>query len=152
VILVTADVLVLNADEQPLLRVSLRHAIRMLVRQVAEIHDSVPDRLIGIFPVPTTVRLVRYVVTRWRHQHGPAWSKPGVIRRDNEHCGYCGAAGARTVDHIVPSSRGGANTWANTVAACYSCNQRKRDRTPAEAGMVLRTRPAAPSWAQVARS
>jgi 5-methylcytosine-specific restriction endonuclease McrA len=45
---------------------------------------------------------------------------------------------------------GGRNTWKNTVAACDPCNQRKGDRTPAEAGMVLRVQPAAPSWAALA--
>jgi 5-methylcytosine-specific restriction endonuclease McrA len=144
----TATVLVLNADELPLQRVTLRHAIRMLIREVAEIHEAVPDRLIGVFPMPTAVRLVRYVVTRWRRHTGPAWSKPGVLKRDGHRCGYC-LRPATTVDHILPTSRGGGNTWTNTTAACYRCNQRKRDRTPAEAGMVLRTRPVAPSWTQV---
>lgn len=148
----TADVLVLNADEQPLHRVSLRHAVRMLFREVAAVHQAMPDRMIGIFPVPTVVRLVRYVVTRWRHQAGPGWSKPGVLKRDRERCGYCGCGGAKTVDHILPSSRGGANSWTNTTAACYRCNQRKADRTPAEAGMVLRFRPTAPTWAQMAHT
>lgn len=141
------DVLVLNADELPLHRVSLRHAVRMLVRQVAEVHEAQPDRLIGVFPMPTIVRLVRYVVTKWRHQAGPGWTKPGVLKRDGHHCGYCGKT-ASTVDHIVPRSRGGANSWKNTTACCYSCNQRKADRLPAEAGMVLRIRPYAPTWAQ----
>jgi 5-methylcytosine-specific restriction endonuclease McrA len=146
-----ADVLVLNADMQPLHRVSLRHAIRMLVREVAEIHDSMPDRLIGVFPMPVAVRLVRYVYAKWRHQNGPAWTKTGVLRRDRHRCGYCGAA-ASTVDHIVPRSRGGANSWANTTGACYGCNQAKADRTPAEAGMRLRVIPAAPTWASLARA
>lgn len=145
------DVLVLNADWQPLQRVSLRHAIRMLVRQVAEIHDAEPDRLIGIFPMPVAVRLVRYVVTRWRNARGPAWSKTGVLNRDGHRCGYCGKNGD-TVDHIVPSSRGGTNSWLNTVAACTRCNQRKADRTPAEAGMVLRVHPTAPTWASITRA
>ncbi len=141
------DVLVLNADELPLHRVSLRHAVRMLVRQVALVHEAEPDRLIGVFPMPTVVRLVRYVVTKWRHHAGPGWTKPGVLKRDAHRCGYCGNT-ASTVDHIVPRSRGGANSWKNTVACCYSCNQLKADRTPAEAGMVLRIRPTAPTWAQ----
>lgn len=140
------DVLVLNADMQPLQRVSLHHAIRMLARQVAEVHDSIPDRLIGIWPVPVAVRLVRYVYTKWRHTNGPAWSRPGVLRRDGHRCGYCRAA-ATTVDHIVPRSHGGGNTWRNTVASCYRCNQRKADRTPAQAGMTLLHKPAAPTWA-----
>ena len=63
--------LVLDADLGPLHRVSLKHAVRMLVRQVAEVHEAVPDRHIGIFPVPRAVRLLRYVVTRWRFGVGP---------------------------------------------------------------------------------
>lgn len=144
------DVLVINADLGPLHRVSLRHAVRMLVRRVAEVHEAHPDRLIGIYPVPTVVRLVRYVVTRWRYTAGPAWSRAGVLARDGRRCAYCGGH-ATTVDHVLPRSRGGRNTWLNTVAACDGCNQRKGDRTPAEAGMRLRSEPATPSWASLAR-
>jgi hypothetical protein len=57
-------VLVVNADLGPLHRVSVKHAIRMLLRRVAEIHEAEPDRLIGIYPVPRVVRLVQYVVTK----------------------------------------------------------------------------------------
>ncbi|MDG4820342.1 HNH endonuclease [Asanoa sp. WMMD1127] len=142
------DVLVINADLGPLHRVSLRHAVRMLVRQVAEVHESRPDRLIGVYPVPTVVRLVRYVVTKWRYSAVPAWSRSGVLVRDGRACGYCGGH-ASTVDHILPRSRGGRNTWTNTTAACDGCNQRKGDRTPAEAGMTLRHKPTTPSWASL---
>ncbi|MFI5496313.1 HNH endonuclease [Actinoplanes sp. NPDC051859] len=140
-------VLVLNADLGPLHRVSLKHAIRMLCRQVAEIHDSEPDRLIGVYPMPKVVRLVAYVVTRWRHGRGPAWSRTGVLARDGRRCAYCGKPGT-TIDHVLPRSRGGSNSWLNTVAACGRCNQRKGDRTPAEAGMPLRTAPWVPSWSE----
>ena len=143
-------VLVINADLGPLHRVSLRHAIRMLVRQVAEVHEAEPNRLIGVWPMPTVVRLVRYVVTRWRYSAGPAWSRPGVLARDGRRCGYCPAT-ATTVDHVLPRARGGRNTWSNTVAACDPCNQRKGDRTPAEAGMRLLVKPTAPTWAALAR-
>lgn len=143
-------VLVVNADLGPLHRVSVKHAIRMLLRHVAEIHEAEPDRLIGVYPLPRVVRLVRYVVTKWRYTRSPAWSKPGVLARDSRRCGYCDAP-ATTVDHILPRSRGGRNTWKNTVASCYGCNQRKGDRTPVEAGMTLRFTPVAPSWAALAR-
>jgi 5-methylcytosine-specific restriction endonuclease McrA len=143
-------VLVINADLGPLHRVSLRHAIRMLVRRVAEVHEAQPDRRIGIYPVPTVVRLIRYVVTRWRYSAGPAWSRSGVLIRDGHRCAYC-AGQATTVDHILPRSRGGKNTWTNTVAACDGCNQRKGDRTPAEAGMVPRFEATTPTWASLAR-
>lgn len=51
-----------------------------------------------------------------------------------------------TVDHIQPKSRGGKSTWLNLVACCVRCNQRKRDRTPDEAGMPLRSRPHVPKF------
>lgn len=145
----TAAVLVLNADLGPLHRVSLRHAVRMLFREVAVVHEAEPDRLIGVYPVPRVVRLVTYVVTRWRFSRGPAWSRAGVLARDGRTCAYCGGA-ATTIDHVLPRSRGGANSWLNTVAACGSCNHRKGDRTPAEARMPLRIKPTAPTWAFVA--
>src|SRR4051812_50071682 len=116
-------VLVLNADCGPLHRVSLRHAIRMLFRQVAVVHEAEPDTTIGVYPIPTVVRLVSYVVTRWRHSRGPAWSRPGVLARDGHRCGYCGKA-ASTVDHVLPRSRGGGNTWENTEIGRASCRGR----------------------------
>ncbi|HCT78700.1 MAG TPA: HNH endonuclease [Micromonosporaceae bacterium] len=143
-------VLVLNADLGPLHRVSLRHAIRMLCRRVAVVHESEPDIRFGVFPMPKIVRLVSYVVTRWRYTSGPAWSRAGVLNRDGRRCGYC-AGDASTIDHILPSSRGGKNTWLNTVAACSGCNMRKGDRTPDEARMPLRVTPAAPTWATLSR-
>jgi 5-methylcytosine-specific restriction endonuclease McrA len=142
-------VLVLNADLGPLHRVSLHHAIRMLCREVAVVHEAEPDIRLGIFPVPKVVRLVQYVVTRWRYSSGPAWSRRGTHERDRGRCAYCGGS-ASTIDHILPRSRGGKNTWLNTVAACGHCNQRKGDRTPAEAGLRLRVEPFAPTWAGLA--
>lgn len=150
-----SDVLVYNADGwTPLHRVSLKHAVRMLCRAVAEIHEAIPDKVIGVFPIPVSVRLIRYIPTRWRHSRGPAWSRAGVFARDGHRCAYCGrgATGKHplTIDHVTPRAHGGGNTWDNTVAACDPCNQRKRDRTLREAGMVLRVEPYAPTWAQLA--
>ncbi len=55
------------------------------------------------------------------------------MNRDEGRCAYCGGH-AITVDHVLPRSYGGKNTWRNTVAACGGCNQRKGDRTPAARG------------------
>ena len=140
-----AAVMVLNADLGPLHRVSLKHAIRMLFRGVAEVHESEPDIWLGPFPMPKAVKLMKYVVTKWRYTAGPTWSRAGVLRRDSYTCGYCGKPG-HTVDHIQPVSRGGKNTWVNTVAACDPCNQYKEDRLPNEAKMTLQIKPYAPTW------
>ena len=97
-------VLVLNADLGPLHWVTVRHAIRMLCRHVAEIHESERDSTLGIWPMPKVVRLVRYIVTKWRYTSGPAWSRPGVLARDQRCCAYYGGV-ATTIDHVLPRSR-----------------------------------------------
>jgi 5-methylcytosine-specific restriction endonuclease McrA len=48
------------------------------------------------------------------------------------------------VDHIIPRSRGGRNTWTKAACACYRCNQRKADRTAHEAGLQLLFEPRQP--------
>lgn len=136
------DVLVLNASYEPLQRVSLRHAIKMLVREVAVIEEADDDSF-GPFPRPRVLRLVRYVVAKWLHRPGRLCTKSAIKARDQQRCGYCGGR-AETVDHIVPRSRGGTLTWENAVAACLRCNHRKADRTPEEAGMVLLVVPREP--------
>ena len=56
-----------------------------------------------------------------------------MLRRDLHTCAYCSGP-ADTVDHLLPQSRGGLNTWLNTVAACTRCNNLKANRTPARPG------------------
>jgi hypothetical protein len=36
----------------------------------------------------------------------------------------------------MPQSRGGVTSFDNSLTACRSCNSKKSDRTPKEAGMV----------------
>jgi 5-methylcytosine-specific restriction endonuclease McrA len=55
-----------------------------------------------------------------------------------------------TLDHVIPRSKGGSHSWNNIVTACEKCNSRKRDRTPTEAGMILRAKPKAPLHPTVA--
>lgn len=67
-----------------------------------------------------------------------------VKRRDGDYCRYCWSpvvwadrrsAKRGTLDHVDPE---GPNSVENLVVACGSCNRRKSDRTPAEAGMELK--------------
>lgn len=143
-----SPVLVLNASYERLHYVSLQHAVRMLARQVAVVEEAAAGRPLGPWPRPKVLRLVRYISTRWRHRQRPGWSKRALLERDEHCCGYCGGP-ASTVDHVLPRSRGGADSWLNTVAACARCNNRKRDRTPEEAGMPLLSKPFVPSWEQI---
>lgn len=137
-------VLVLNAGYEPLHRVSIKHAIKMLVREVAVIEQAHEEETFGIFPVPLVLRLVRYVKLTWR-KNSPRFSKKKLFQRDNSTCAYCDKP-ATTVDHIIPRSRGGQTNWLNTVSSCLKCNHKKASRTPEEAGMKLRFVPFEPSW------
>jgi 5-methylcytosine-specific restriction endonuclease McrA len=140
-----SGVVVLNTDNTALHTVSVQHAVKMLVREVAVVEEAHAELRIGPYPWPLVLRLVRYVKTAFLYARTPAWSKRGVLRRDRHTCAYCGDA-ADTVDHLLPLSRGGRNAWPNTVAACARCNHRKANRTPPEAGMVLRWKPSTPTW------
>lgn len=56
-----------------------------------------------------------------------------LIIRDRGRCRYCGVSVGRstaTLDHYVPVSRGGKNTWNNAVLACGPCNSRKGSDMP----------------------
>jgi 5-methylcytosine-specific restriction endonuclease McrA len=81
--------------------------------------------------------------------HEAKFSRHSIFDRDNNTCMYCGKHMPKsqlTIDHVVPQSRGGNDTWENLVLACLTCNVRKGSRTPEEAGMPLVRRPSKPSW------
>lgn len=98
------------------------------------------------------LRICSIVAVQERSRKRPgAWTppltNPALFARDGYVCCYCGQltpARLCTRDHVVPKSRGGPDTWANTATACRGCNGRKRDRTPDEAGMPLLAVPYVP--------
>lgn len=51
-----------------------------------------------------------------------------ILARDNHVCAYCGGE-AEIADHVIPTSKGGKGDPDNLVAACWSCNSRKRNRS-----------------------
>lgn len=96
--------------------------------------------------IPAVAMLRSYVSTPRKRNHFGHPSKRNVLIRDKFTCQYCGcrlSMGTGTKDHVMPSSRGGQDTLTNVVAACKPCNNRKGDRTPAEAGMKLMSTPRA---------
>ncbi|MGW0736109.1 HNH endonuclease [Streptomyces sp. NPDC002851] len=140
------DTLVLNASFEPLSTVSLNRAIVLVLQDKAVVEQAHPElrmRAAAVeLPVPRIIRLCRYVRVPFRRQ--APWSRRGVLIRDQHRCAYCGRR-ATTVDHVVPRSQGGGDTWLNTVASCSADNHRKADRTPEQAGMPLLTEPFVPT-------
>jgi 5-methylcytosine-specific restriction endonuclease McrA len=72
----------------------------------------------------------------WRQV--PNLSNAKLFARDQHLCAYCGHrfdSAELTREHVVPTSRGGVDTWMNCLTACRSCNGRKGNRLPEEASM-----------------
>lgn len=143
-------VLVLNASYEPLSVVSLHRAIVLLLKDKAELLEATEQRIHSAemsIPVPLVIRLVYYVQVP-RCMSIPL-SRNTVLMRDNYTCQYCGAQPAKsnlTIDHIIPRVRNGATSWENVVCACRTCNQRKGNRLPEEAGMHLLSTPKRPHY------
>lgn len=140
--------LVLNAGYEPLTVVSFKRAMVLVMNEKASVIERVEsDPVIAgrrRYDRPVVILLTRYVrVPTGRRQ--PV-TRRGVLRRDDHRCGYCGRA-ASTIDHIMPRSRGGADSWENLVACCLRCNNSKSDRTPEEMGWELRRAPRPPHGA-----
>ena len=82
----------------------------------------------------------------WRQ--APALSNPKLFARDRSVCAYCGGHfrfDDLTREHIVPTSRGGHDTWMNCITACRPCNGHKGNRLPQELNMSLMYLPYVPS-------
>jgi len=141
------QVLVLNQNYEPMSITNAKKAIILIFLGKAEIienHDNMMVHSINVsLPLPSIVRLTRYIsVPRKRI----VLSRKNIIKRDNHQCQYCGThAGFFTVDHIIPKDRGGEDTWENLVCACTKCNNKKGNRTPDEAGMILLKKPQKPN-------
>ncbi|MEA2409867.1 MAG: hypothetical protein QOC77_428 [Thermoleophilaceae bacterium] len=63
-----------------------------------------------------------------RRQAIPERVRHEVWRRDRGKCVECGSRGRLEFDHIIPVSRGGANTVRNIELRCEPCNRRKGAR------------------------
>ena len=136
--------LVLNSTYEPLCVVSVRRVTILILSAKAVCvadGDGILHSARASLPVPSVVRLTRYVRVPYRAHVG--MSRRAIFARDGWRCAYCKGS-AETIDHVLPRSRGGRHTWDNVVAACARCNHAKGDRTPAELGWRLHVAPTAP--------
>ena len=81
----------------------IRHAVRVFHRQVDVGFEAEEGRRI------------------------PQEVKTAVWQRDGGRCIQCGATDYLEFDHVIPYSRGGANTVDNLQLLCRRCNLRKSD-------------------------
>lgn len=168
-----AKVLVLNRAYAAVRVVSARRAFVLLARDCAEVIDAEggsyanydlhtwtelselrrqfePDshdwvRTVRIdLAVPRIIRLIGYDKLP---AQGVKLNRRNLFARDRNHCQYCGnlfPSSELSIDHVVPRSQGGPDTWENLVCACVRCNSRKGGRTPQQARMRLIATPKRP--------
>ena len=101
------------------------------------------------FVRPEIIICTEYGGIGYKVSHGrPKFSRANVYRRDKNICQFCYKKFKTedlTIDHVVPKSKGGKLEWTNVALACTSCNNKKGDKTVAEAGMRLARKPFRPS-------
>ncbi|MCL4198052.1 MAG: HNH endonuclease [Phycisphaerales bacterium] len=168
-----AKVLVLNRLYMAVRVISARRAFRLLIKNLAEVisvedgkycnydfqtwtdlaqlqqqferdqHDWVRTVRFDI-AVPRIIRLLGYDRLP---QQMVKLNRKNIFARDRNQCQYCGrtyATSELSIDHIIPKSQNGSDTWENLVCACTGCNARKGGRTPDQASLTLVRRPVRP--------
>ena len=166
-----SPVLVLNRYFQPVQLTTVKRAVVLLYGGAAHAVDEngeeydfdawraspAPENEPGIPLVTGTLRVPR-VVHLLRYERVPRsvvrLTRENLMARDGHVCQYCGKKPTLrelNIDHVLPRSRGGRDSWENLVTSCMPCNLRKGWRTPEEANMHLLRRPFQPKWSFVAQ-
>jgi len=139
------SVLVLNSDYSPINVTSFKRGFNLLYKGKAEAVKS-SDELIycGLYVInkPIIIRLNNYVKYKFRKMRV---NRHRIMRRDGHTCVYCGSKKNLTIDHILPKSKGGGNTWSNLVTCCSPCNLKKGDKLLHESGLKMITPPSEPN-------
>ena len=127
-----STVLVLNSSFEPLNITSWKRAVILLIKEKAQILSSRVIRLLDYVRIPFN-KILSYKPSRAL-----------IYKRDCNTCQYCGSTRHLTIDHVIPKSRGGEDTWENLAVACSSCNTKKGDKFLEQTNMKLRRKPKAP--------
>lgn len=136
------SVLVLDQAWRPTTIIDRERAITLIVMEEAVSVEDVPGEFMHspsvTYPVPSVIVMTRPPAKgKMSAYKAVPLSRRALFARDGYVCAYGCGRKADTIDHVVPRSRGGKNTWTNVAACCGHCNAVKADRTPDEAGMTL---------------
>lgn len=134
------QVLLLNQDYTFLGTVNWKRALSLVMKGKAEV-VKYTDRTVCnaentvSLRVPKILKLLYFIQKVYKSHM--TYNRRVVFMRDAYECGYCGAKDRLTIDHVLPKSRGGKTSFENTVTSCWTCNNKKGDKTPVEAKMKM---------------
>ena len=99
----------------------------------------------GVYHLPNSITLINYVRIPFRKV---SLTRKNIFFRDNYTCQYCGERNVKkmTLDHVIPRSREGKNSWENLVTCCRKCNGKKSDKPLDKCGLTLKKYPRAPKY------
>ena len=148
-----SSVLKINQSYEPIEIINWEEAIRLIFLEKAEIVREYEDKFLHTtnqtFKMPAVIRLTNsFNRPRKRIKYNPK----NIRARDRFQCQYCSKrfpSNELTLDHVIPRSQGGKTCWENIVSCCVDCNNKKRNRTPAQANMKLKKYPAKPDWTPI---
>ncbi|MBN1543299.1 HNH endonuclease [candidate division KSB1 bacterium] len=144
--MLSRKVLLLNQNYEPIMVVTAKKALILICMQKVEIvekHSISVRSLHHSIPLPSVIRLLYFVRIPYKRVE---LTRRNIFKRDGYRCQYCHAVqGPLTIDHILPRTKGGEDSWENLVCACVRCNNRKGDRTPEQANMKLLRQPRRPN-------
>ncbi len=141
-------VLVLNSSYEAINICTAKRAIIMLLAGKADIVENAEVTIHAStleLHMPEVIRLRRYIKLPYRPI---PFCRKNIFLRDAYRCQYCGdrfSPDQLTLDHVIPVSRGGKDTWNNVVTACKGCNHKKGNHYLEEIGMTLLHRPKRPT-------
>ena len=149
--------LVLDVAHRPISVINWKRALVMEMLAKAEVLEYYADVGIqsvnDVFPLPAVMKVAFYVKNmNGRRQAGHGYinvSRKSILIRDNYECQYCGSRSNLTIDHVIPSSRGGEWRYDNLVTACSKCNTKKGSKLPSECRMHPRKQPEVPKFFSV---
>ena len=149
----STPVLFLSSGYEPMYRTHWKRAISAVFcgrAEIVEEHDSFKIfTSSGPIPFPTIVRYTSgIIISKIRKvPTSPKVTKRNVWLRDDGRCQYCEKTivlTEATVDHVIPKSRGGQNTWENVALACAKCNQKKGSRLLENTNLKITRQPFKP--------
>lgn len=125
-------VLVLNSSYEPINITNWKRAIVLLLKQKAMMLSK------------RVIKLVTYIKLPFSRMKVTQPTRSMIYQRDDNKCQYCGSTRGLTIDHVIPRSKGGGDTWENMVVACSACNTKKGNKYLEHTGMKLARQPKAP--------
>ena len=139
--------LLLDSSFSPVEVIDWKRAIILLLTGRAEALDCYDDINIRSpklsFQLPKTLRLYNLHRSARTVKFSRFNSILGIIL--NASIVTHGSIKELTIDHVIPVSRGGRNTWENVVTACGLCNS-KGNKLLKEMGVKLKRNPYKPKW------